>query len=265
MKVILWTPCLRTTLWDDAGMWVTVLLMAVIAGLDPARIVAIVVILSKSRPVRLLVAYLVGGFGVSMIAGAVLLFVLDEISTGSRSGLPADIDIAIGVFALLVAVLVGTGIAGQVRDKVQQRRRVKASARADAAGTAADQPTDVAHSALQKLPAPIQKALQRESIWVAWLAGVAIGMPSVYYLAAIAAVAGAHASVATSIAALVVFNLIAFLLTEFFIVGFVRAPEATRQRVNHMYAWTTEHHRLVVTVLATVVGVYLIILGIGKL
>jgi hypothetical protein len=35
--------------------------MAVIAGLDPAGIAAIRVILSRSQPVRLLVAYLVGG------------------------------------------------------------------------------------------------------------------------------------------------------------------------------------------------------------
>ncbi len=42
-------------------MWMTVLSMAVIAVLDPAGIAAIRVILSRSRPVRLLVAYLVGG------------------------------------------------------------------------------------------------------------------------------------------------------------------------------------------------------------
>jgi hypothetical protein len=37
-------------------MWVTVLSMAVIAGLDPAGIAAIRVTLSRSQPVRLLVA-----------------------------------------------------------------------------------------------------------------------------------------------------------------------------------------------------------------
>ena len=42
-------------------MWVTVLGLAVIAGLDPEGIAAIRVILSRSRPVRLLVADLVGG------------------------------------------------------------------------------------------------------------------------------------------------------------------------------------------------------------
>jgi hypothetical protein len=242
--------------------------MAVMAALDPAEITALVVILSKSRPLRLLVAYLVGGFGVSMIVGAVLLFVLDEISTGSRNGLPTDIDIAIGVFALLVAVLVGTGITGQVRDRARQRRRIKTSAGADAVGTAAaaDHPRDVTHSpALQNLPAPIRNALQRGSIWLAFIAGVVLGMPKTGGLAAIAAIAGAHATVTTSIVALVVFNVIAFVLTELFIVSFIRAPEATRERVDQLYAWTSKRNRLVVTVLATIVGVYLITSGIGKL
>jgi hypothetical protein len=47
----------------------------------------------------------------------------------------------------------------------------------------------------------------------------------VYYLAAIAAILGADAGVGSSIAALLVFNVIAFMVTKFFIVGFVRAPE----------------------------------------
>jgi hypothetical protein len=42
-------------------MWAPVLVMAVIAGLDPAGIATIRVILSRSWPVRQLVAYPVGG------------------------------------------------------------------------------------------------------------------------------------------------------------------------------------------------------------
>jgi hypothetical protein len=144
-------------------VWVTVLLMAVVAGLR-LRVAALVVMLSRSRPVRLLVAYLVGGFGVSMIVGAVIPFALKGIDSGSRRRLPADIDIAIGVVALLVAVVVGTGIAGRVRSTVQDRRTASVGTDADAVKTAAEEPHGIEGSAaFQKLPAPIQKALQRES------------------------------------------------------------------------------------------------------
>ena len=250
-------------------MWVTVLLMAVVAARGPARNAAIVVILSRSRPLRLMAAFFVAGFGVSLIVGAVILFVLEGLGGAAGSGLAADAYIAIGVFALLVAVLVGTGIAGRVRRKVQERREATASVGAGCDSVdpaAAEEPRGVERSpAFQKLPAPIQRALQRESIWVAWLAGVAVGMPSLYYLAAIAAILGSDAGVGTSIAALLVFNVIAFILTELFIVSFMRAPDATRERVDRLYAWTTSRHRLILTVLVGIVGIYLLILGVSKL
>ena len=90
-------------------------------------------------------------------------------------------------------------------------------------------------------------------------------MPTAYYLAAIAAILGAGAGVATSVAALIVFNVIAFALTEVFLVSFLWAPEATRERIRGLYVWTHDHHRLVVAVLAALVGAYLLIVGIGKL
>ena len=60
-------------------MWVTVILMAIVAALDPMRVAALVVILARRQPVRHLVAYLIGGFGVSLFVGAVVLFVLDGV------------------------------------------------------------------------------------------------------------------------------------------------------------------------------------------
>lgn len=43
--------------------WTTVVLMAVVAGLDPARIAALGVVLSRKQPLPWLTAYLVGGVG----------------------------------------------------------------------------------------------------------------------------------------------------------------------------------------------------------
>ncbi len=66
-------------------MWGTVLLMAVVAGADPARIGAVAYILSRPSPMRLLVAYYVGGFGVSLIVGRLVVFVLGEADIGKSS------------------------------------------------------------------------------------------------------------------------------------------------------------------------------------
>ena len=49
----------------------TVLLMAVVVAVDPAQVGAVAYILSRPSAMRLLVAYFIGGFGVSLIAGGV--------------------------------------------------------------------------------------------------------------------------------------------------------------------------------------------------
>jgi Sap, sulfolipid-1-addressing protein len=100
---------------------------------------------------------------------------------------------------------------------------------------------------------------------VAWVAGLAVGMPTAYYLAAIAAILKSGSSAGMQIAALVVFNVIAFAQAEVPIVSFLVAPEATRNRIAQIYAWVSSHERVVVTVLAGAVGAYLVIIGISKL
>jgi Sap, sulfolipid-1-addressing protein len=239
-------------------MWATVVLMALVAGRGPARIAAVIVISSKSRPVRLLAAYLAGGFGVSLIVGAMVLFVLEGMGVGLRRGLAPYIDIVVGVFALVVAVVVGGGAVGRVRSRI--RRRAAAETVAGEASRGIER-----LPAFRKLPQPVQNAVLGESLWVACIAGVAVGMPSVYYLAAIAAILGANARLGTSIAALVVFNVIAFILTEISIVSFVRAPVATREWVDRLYTWATNRQRLVMGLLPGMVGIYLLITGISKL
>jgi Sap, sulfolipid-1-addressing protein len=202
-------------------MWGTVLLMAVVAGVDLARIAAVVFILSRPRPTRLLVAYFIGGFGLSLIIGAVAVFVLKGAETHA-------------------AVTHGPPDPG-TRPGIEQL------------------------PGFDRLPARAQAALKTESPWVAWIAGLAVGLPTAYYLAATAAILNADGSAGAQVAALVVFNLITFGLAEIPMVSFRVAPDATRARVDQLYDWMNTHHRLVLTALAAVVGVYLVIVGISKL
>ena len=67
------------------------------------------------------------------------------------------------------------------------------------------------------------------------------------------------------VAALVVFNVIAFAQAEVPIVSFLVAPDATRRRIELLYRWVSSNQRVVVTILAGIVGSYLVIIGVGKL
>jgi hypothetical protein len=111
----------------------------------------------------------------------------------------------------------------------------------------------------------VQDVLRSESPWIAWIAGVAVGVPSAYYLAAIAAVLKSGVGTGGKVGALLVFNVLAFAVAEIPLVSFAIAPDATRARVDQLYQWVTTHQRLVITTLSVIVGVYLILIGISKL
>ena len=245
-------------------MWGTVLLMAVVVAVDPGQVGAVAYILSRERALRLLVAYFIGGFGVSLIAGGVILFVLGQAGLGKSSSLPPEIEIAVGALALVVAALVGTGLAGRLRQRARLRR---------ATSEPPDKPARVGQGrpsveqlpGFDKLPHRLQDALHNESPWIVWAYGVAVGMPSAYYLAALAAILKSGAGTSAQIGALLVFNFVAFAIAEIPLVSFALAPEATRARLDQFYTWISTHQRIVVTILAGIVGIYLIVLGISKL
>jgi hypothetical protein len=96
-------------------------------------------------------------------------------------------------------------------------------------------------------------------------AGVAVGTPNAYYLAAIAAILKSGVGAGTQVVALVVFNVVAFAQAEVPLVGFLIAPEATRTRVQQLYTWISSHQRWILTVLTGVVGIYLVVVGASKL
>jgi hypothetical protein len=246
-------------------MWGTVLLMAVVAGADPVRIGAVAFMLTRTRPMRLLLGYFVGGFGLSLVIGLVVVFVLKDIDVGKSSSVPPEIEIAVGVLALVVAILVGTRISATVRDKAQARHPEVKLPDFDRPASPDGPPGIESMPGFDKLPGRVKDALSKESPWVAWIAGLAVGMPTAYYLAAIAAILKSGSAWGTQVAALVVFNVIAFAQAEIPILSFRIAPEATRRRVDQLYTWVGDHQRTAVTVLAGVVGVYLVIVGISKL
>jgi hypothetical protein len=221
--------------------------------------------LTRTKPIPLLRCYLVGGFGLSFISGAVVVFVFKHIHLGKTSSVPPAIEIAIGTLALGVAILAGTGTWGRFREGVQVRQPDAHSPRpstpSPSGGSSAGEPIP----GFAKLPAPVRKALSKESPWVAWIAGLAVGTPSACYAAAIAAILKSDSSAGEQIAALIVFNVIGFAQAAIPMVSFLIKPEATRDYIQRLYTWITSHEQSLVTIIAAVVGVYLVVFGVSKL
>jgi len=253
------------------------LVLGAAAAIDPALIGAVAFMLTRRRPRRLLAIYLFGGFGISMIAGVVILFVLKDVGAGKQSSVPPAIDLAVGALLLVAAVLVGTGLAARLRERLQARRRKAGEGEASAATADVDAGAQAQSEIGQKLAAlegvpvarklvpPMRRAVEAESPWVAWVAGVALGFPSGYYLAAIALALKSGSPPATQVATLLVFNIALFAMVWIPLAGYLVAPAATEARMASVHTWAHAHRRLVIALVAGLIGAYLIIVGITKL
>ncbi len=239
-------------MWPPA-MWSTVLVMAVVAAVDPLRIGVVAFMLSRSRPVRLLLPFFVFAFTANVAVGAAVVFVFKNVTGDGGSTMPPGLEIGIGVVALAIGVLSITGVLEHLVTRVRARRTAPAAASADSV------------PGLSKLPDGMQAALRGEAPWAAGLLGLINGFPTPYYLAAMAAALTSGAAVTEQMAAMVAFNLVGFLAAIIPIISFWVAPAATRSGVERIYEWMGIHHRLVVAVIAGAVGVYFLAMGISHL
>ncbi|MEV0669997.1 GAP family protein [Mycobacterium sp. NPDC050441] len=234
-------------------MWSTVLVMAVVAAVDPLRIGVVAFMLSRSRPVRLLLPFFLFAFTANVAVGAAVVFVFKNVTGDGGRTMPPGLEIGIGVVALAIAILSITGVLEHLVNRVRKRRTVPAA------------PTADSEPGLSNLPAGMQAALRGEAPWAAGLLGLINGFPTPYYLAAMAAALTSGAAVAEQMAAMVVFNLVGFLAAIIPIISFWVAPAATRSGVERIYEWMGIHHRLVVAVIAGAVGVYFLAMGVSHL
>lgn len=250
-------------MWLPA-MWSTVLVMAAVAGTDPLRIGVVAYMLSRRHPIRLLLPFFVVGFTVNVAVGAVVVFGLRDTAVGGGT-IPPALEIGIGVLALAIAALSATGVLERVFNRVRGRRAAVPAAVGDSTSEPVAPPTLDSLPIVSKLPESIKAALRGEAAWAAGLLGLSNGFPTPYYVAAMAAVLTSSASAGQQVAALVAFNLVGFGAAVIPIISFWLAPDATRAAVERIYSGMRNHHRLVVAVIAGLVGVFFVGLGISHL
>jgi Sap, sulfolipid-1-addressing protein len=220
-----------------------VFLIAVVSALDAGLLTAAVVLLGRPRPARKLGAYLIGGFGFSVVFG--LLIVLALHGSGLRIGRSTQgvIEVVAGALLILIALAELSG------RKVQWHPRRTRRAGADRSGR----------------PSVHDRALGHDSLWIAWAAGALYSVPGAYYLAGLALLAKQNVSTTTVVLVILGFNLIQFALIELPLLGLVLIPDRTRSLTQKLNAWMTERRRIVIVFLAGAIGTYLLITGISDL
>jgi hypothetical protein len=222
---------------------VEVFLIAVVSSLDAGLLTAAVVLLGRPQPAHQLGAYLIGGMGFSIMFGLVIVFALHGSNLRLGKSTQGVIEVAAGALLLAIAAAVWSG------RKVQWRPRRSRERDSDRSGR-------------QSLR---DRALGHDSLWVAWAAGALYSAPGAYYLAGLALLAKQNASATTIVVVLLAFNLIQFALIELPLVALLVVPDRARSLTERLNDWMTAHRRIVIVVLAGVIGTYLLISGISDL
>ncbi len=220
---------------------VNVLVLAFASAISPAILAVVIVVLSRPRPRRLLLAYLVGGLLTSIAVGVAIVTSLNGLNAVSGSSPAADpiVNFTVGALALIVAYVLATD-----RDAgLEERRREKRAARP------ARDPWS-------------ERVLNRGTAPIAFAVGVALNLPGAFYLVALKDIAESQQGFGAQAFAIVLFNLIMFVLAEVPLLGYSFAPEATKVKVEQLNAWMSRHARQIVIGIATAIGIYLIARGV---
>jgi Sap, sulfolipid-1-addressing protein len=214
-------------------MSVTVLVMALAVSVEPFRIGMTVLMLNRPRPAVQLLAFLCGGFTMGMTVGLVVLFMFRRKLLGSSYFTLPNVQILIGLLALLVAVVVA--VPGRWDSRTPRLAR------------------------------PAQQLLSGPSVVVAGVAGLGIALPSVDYLAALAVILASGTAALTQVAVLLMFNVVAFTLVEVPLLAYLLAPKATVRWVAALHNWIRSRRRVDVAILLAAVGCVLLTVGTAGL
>jgi hypothetical protein len=221
---------------------VNVLVLAIASGVSPAILAVVIVVLHRPRPQRLLAAYLFGGMLTSIAVGIAIASSLSGLSAFSGSSPAADpiVNFTVGALALLVAYVLATDRDARLAERRHERR--------------ASRPARDPWS---------QRVLSRGTAPIAFAVGVVLNLPGAFYLVALKDIAVSGHGFGRQVLAIVVFNLIMFVLAEVPLLGYSFAPEATQRKVEALNDWMARHARQIVIVVATTIGLYLVARGIA--
>ncbi len=226
------------------GDLTSIFLLSLLAMFTPTLLAAVTVMMLLPNPKKLMLGYLLGALLTSITAGLLIVFSLHgsaSVNTAHTLG-PIE-DVVVGLVALLVALVLGTG-----RDApLQERRRRRHEAKHG--------------EGVEKESWP-ERMLGRGSARVTFAVGVVLTFPGVSYLTALDRMAKLDAGVPETVLLVVVFCLIQQLLLEVPLLGYAFAPDKTQDRVRRFRAWLGRNGRKAGAILAATIGALLVLRGV---
>jgi hypothetical protein len=219
-----------------------VLLLSLLAALNPVLVGASTVMLLLPNPKRLMLGYLLGALMTSITLGLVIVFALKGSSTVSttENTISPAVDLALGAIMLLAALVLGTGRDKRIAERRQRRKGPKPD----------------------KGPPRWQQALSKGSARTTFVVGALLTLPGGSYLAGLDQIEKQNLSTSATVLTVVGFNLIMLMLLELPLLGFVVAPDWTPGAVERSKAWFSRNGHKAAVIALTVLGSALVLKGI---
>ena len=233
------------------------------AGSLSVQLLAVVlVVLTRPRPKPLLWAFWLSAMavscGTSLIALAVFRSKGTILGTTSRTVSPGVYPV-IGVIALAVAIFAATKRGRELIGREMDKQQTKSDP--DPAGSVADR----TRAKAEALKSKADDALKRGSVWAAIAAGVVLGAPSPFSLAAVGLMVRNGYWLPTQLLLVLGFSLVTYLVVEVPIISYALRPEATASGVERFATWLGTNKIQAAAGAAAIVGVVLIVKGLSAL
>lgn len=222
-----------------------VFFLAFLAALYPTLLAATTVMLLLPHPKRLLLGYLLGAAMTSVTLGLLIVFTLRHsgLVHTTQATLGPGADIALGLLALTIAFVLGSG-----RDqRVVERRRERKAAKGPSG------------------PPRWQQALGRGSARTTFVVGALLTLPGATYITALYRIADENLADPVTVLVVLAFNLIMLMLLEVPLLAYTIAPDWTPKAVERFKATLRERGRGWAVRGAAIVGILLIARGIVTL
>src|SRR6478672_351145 len=254
----------------------SVVVLALLSVPDAMRLIAILMVISRPRPVQNLFAYWVGCLIINVFVLLIPLLVLHftpplrsfvqgligwatATATAGSSGVQ-PIQIGIGVLALLIAAVMTARL----------RLRQRASLPAPGGNTSTLVQDSNTPTAISRLLGRVSnvwengslyKAWKNGSVWVSLLMGATYSPPQTTIALTIIAASGAP--IGTQIIAASAFVLVLLAIVEITLVTHMIAPAKTEAVLRLLRDWLQAHSRQILIVFFAVVGFWLVATGVG--
>ena len=227
----------------------SIFVLSLLAVANPTLLAATTVMMLLPHPRRLMAGYLLGAYTTSIVSGLLIVYTLNHSSftTTAKHTISPGEELAVGALCLVIAYVLAAGLDRPVRERRRAKKAAKSRAKAEAG-----KPTESLSMRL----------LDKGDPRVTFVVGAVLSFPGGSFISAMNHIHMLHPGKTASILLIVYFCLMQQLLLELPLFGFIVAPDSTQARVNRCKAWMGRRGRTASVIVASVIGVLIIVKGL---